>query len=101
MLVRSRLVSNINNSRAELAAFVKAQGSLPTADQKLEIIQHQEKLSKRLEDFSEAGQGHFPNLNLSEETIHDPLLSEEIVDNDDWSDCEEEMQVPTVTSFPD
>ena len=32
---------------------------------------------------------------------HDPLLSEEIVDDDDWSDCKEEMQVPTVTSLPD
>ena len=84
-----------------MAAFVKAQGSLPTADQKLEIIQRREKLSKRLEDFSEAGQGHFPNLNLLEGTIHDPPLSEEIVDDDDWSDCEEEIRVPTVTSLPD
>ena len=78
-----------------MAAFVKAQGSLLTADQKLEIIKRREKLSKQLEDFSEAGQGHFPNLNLLEGTIYD------LVDNDNWSNCEEEMQVPTITSLHD
>ena len=61
-----------------MAAFVKAQGSLPTADQKLEIIKRQEKLSKLLEGLSEAGQGHFPNLNLLEGTIHDPPLSDSV-----------------------
>ena len=74
-----------------MAGFVKAQGSLLSANQKLEIMKCPEKLSKRLEDFSEAGQGHFPNLNLLEGTIHDPPFSEEIVDNDDWSDGDEDQ----------
>jgi hypothetical protein len=85
-----------------LVAFVKAQGSLPSADQKLEIMKRREKLSKRLEEFSEAGQGHFPNLDVTEGTIHAPPLSEEIVDDEDWSDCdEEEMLVPSIPSLPD
>jgi hypothetical protein len=96
------LDSNIEQSRAELAAFVKAQGSRPSADQKLEIMKRREKLSKRLEEFSEAGQGHFPNLEINEGTIHDPPLSEDIVDDDDWSDCdEEETPAPSIPSLPD
>ncbi|EDR01029.1 uncharacterized protein LACBIDRAFT_312547 [Laccaria bicolor S238N-H82] len=65
------------------------------------MMKCQEKLSKRLEEFSEAGQGHFPNLEIKEATIHDPPLSEEIVDDDDWSDCDgEEIPVP-IPSLPD
>lgn len=92
---------NLTKFRAELAAFVKAQGNHPSADQKLEIMKRREKLAKQLEDFSEAGQGHFPNLDVREGTIHDPPLSEEILDDDDWSDCdEEEMVSPTLPSLP-
>jgi len=91
----------LTKSRAELAALVKTQGNHPSADQKLEIMKRREKLYKRLEDFAEAGQGHFPNLDLTEGTIHDPPLSEEIMDEDDWSDCEdEEMAVTTTRSLP-
>jgi hypothetical protein len=90
----------LTQSRAELAAFVKARGNHPSSDQKLEIMKRREKLAKQLEDFSEAGQGNFPNLDLREGTIHDPPLSEEILDDDDWSDCEDEMAVPTVPSLP-
>lgn len=79
---------------------MKAQGNHPSADQKLEIMKRREKLSKRLEDFSEAGQGHFPNFDLTEGTIHDPPLSEEILDDEDWSDCEDETAVPTIPSMP-
>jgi len=64
-------------------------------------MKRRQRLSKRLEDFSEAGQGHFPNLELREGTIHDPPLSEEILDDDDWSDCDEdEIAVPTIPSLP-
>jgi hypothetical protein len=90
----------LTQSRAELATFVKARGNHPSSDQKLEIMKHREKLAKQLEDFSEAGQGNFPNLDLREGTIHDPPLSEEILDDNDWSDCEDEMAVPTVPSLP-
>jgi hypothetical protein len=83
-----------------LAAFVKAQGSQPSADQRLEIMKRREQLSRRLEEFSEAGQGHFPTLDLVEGTIHDPPLSEEIVDDDDWSDCDEEMPMQITPSLP-
>jgi hypothetical protein len=72
----------LTQSRAELAAFVKARGNHPSSDQKLEIMKRREKLAKQLEDFSEAGQGNFPNLDLREGTIHDPPLSEEILDDD-------------------
>ncbi|EDR10746.1 uncharacterized protein LACBIDRAFT_315472 [Laccaria bicolor S238N-H82] len=59
-------------------------------------------LSKRLEEFSEASQGHFPNLEINEGTIHDPPLSEDIVDVDDWSYCdEEETPAPSIPSLPD
>ena len=70
---------------------MKAQGSQPSADQKLEIMKRWEELSRRLEDFSEASQGHFLTLDLMEGTIHDPPLLEEIVDDDNWSDCDKEM----------
>ena len=80
---------------------MKAQGNHLGADQKLEIMKRREKLAKRIEDFSKAGQGHFPNLEFREGTTHDPPLSEEIVDDEDWSDCDEdEMAIPTKPSLP-
>ena len=63
-------------------------------------MKHREQLSRRLEEFSEASQGHFPTLDLVEGTIHDPPLSEEIVDDGDWSDCDKEMPMQITPSLP-
>ena len=39
-------------------------------------------------------------MDLVEGTIHDPPLSEEIVDDDNWSDCDEEMPMQITPILP-
>ena len=57
-------------------------------------------MSRRLEEFSEAAQGYFPIIEPKEGTIHDAPLSEEIIDDDDWSDCESDEDITSLTRIP-
>lgn len=61
-------------------------------------MQRREKLAGRLEEFSNAAQTHFPCMDPKEGTIHDAPLSEEIADDDDWSDDENEDSTATAAT---